>query len=412
MKRLFLLAPMLLWSACPTPVSLECATCGSDAECAPQGLTCRAGRCASDSSRCEGTDAGSGGGTTGGGSTGGGSTGGGGGATGGGGGGGGVMPMLPALGVVPDASVLAEDDFEGDVLVGDGGHWDILERAGMVPGQTLNIVPDAGLAGSRGLVIVDTSTTNPQFGLVTVKNFPEQQGTFFVRAWIRLVSTGTPASVAIAIYAPQVSLTVAAEFSVFDEATLKSGEIGSSDQCPTTAAWDPAVLHLVELQLTNVGLTNGRAEFKLDGVTVCSHARNWNGAGIDTLAVGPSYNDPAWQGRVQVDAFAMTRDAPPPGKLVLVAPTPLIAGCLPARVELHDTVDGGLARAVRPTRLDLSVPVFTAPDCSGASVSQVTIATGQPAATFFLQATQGSNVIQARDRASDLLPAMATWPVP
>ena len=391
--RLLFFVSCVALCACPPVLSLECASCESDDACAPQGLVCRDGVCSGPASQCSPSrDGGIDAGTTDAGTR--------------------VTPVLPPLGTAPGATVLVEDDFEGAALVGDGGHWDDLERAGQVPGQTLAVVADAGLAGSRALVVTDVSPSNPQYGLVTVKRLPEQQGDFFVRAWVRLVSTASTGAVAIAVYSPQVNSTVAAEFSVFNEAVLKGGQLSSDDECPDRGTWTDDRYHLVELTLRNMGSAGGRSLVRLDGTPMCEQSRNWTGAGIDTVALGPSYNDPSWQGRVQFDGFTMTRDAPPPGRLEVVAPTPLSAGCLPTRLELHDAFDGMNANAVRPMRVGMSVDAYTAADCSGVPTRELRITTGQSAATFFWRAEAGVTNVKAVDLAGDVLEGSHRFDVP
>jgi hypothetical protein len=122
--------------------------------------------------------------------------------------------------------------------------------------------------------------------------------------------------------------------------------------------------------------------------------------------------DASWQGTLVMDNVALTSGGPAPGALALVAPSAPVVGCLRGRVELHDTLGGALARAVRPVRVSIQgVSVFSAAGCTAAT-SQLVVPVDQAATEFWWLATTGSHAVTASDLGADLNPANQTWVVP
>ncbi len=417
-------------TGCPTVVSLECATCRSDEQCAPQGLQCIGGRCEGATACVVEGDAGggdagardAGGGDAGAGDAGGGDAGGGDGGSGDAGRDASV-PRLPPLGVVPDASTVFADDFENEpVLTRDGGgQWDRTEHDEVV-GQSLFVSLDAGRGGA-GLVLLDTDGSNGgvSIGRLVSRDFAPQTGDLYVRAhvWLK-TAQGPTGPVPVATYSDNVADFVAAEFGVFGGAALKSGDAVSSLSCDPVVDFTESRWHVVELVLLKLGVpkvgsvAQGVAALRLDGQLTCAFSRDWSTAAVTTVALGSSSMDPAWLGELRLDNLALTSGGPSPTRLVLTPPDVLPAGtCLPVRVELRDGVDGGLARAVRPVRLALDAGASGAvfgPDCSAATAS--VIAAGEASVVVGLRAQDaGPRTVSAVDVGVDLEGDSATWVV-
>jgi hypothetical protein len=114
---------------------------------------------------------------------------------------------------------------------------------------------------------------------------------------------------------------------------------------------------------------------------------------------------------------AVTLGGPAPGKLQWVRPDAFAAGlCSPVRLELRDTFNGGLARAVRTVHLAINggtnAQLFAA-DCSGSPLSAVTVPRDAAYVLLALKPTAAASVsVQAVDLGGDLHTAQATWAVP
>lgn len=373
-------ALLLLGAACPPPLSLECASCADDLECAPQGLLCRAGRCAAPGAlRCpDGADGGAG---------------------------------LPPLGSVPESTTLFEDDFESGALVGGSGKWDSIQNPSS-PNQSIGVAADGGRAGA-GFVLRDTSPANGQGGRFAARALLSRSSTY-ARVSVRLTSSGSTGPHALAFYSEQdgaggfqVPGATLGEALLRDGvAKLKCGDRSTmAEECPASAAFTEGAWHQVELLLENLGTAQGVCALRLDGREVCRLARDWQGVGSGAVALGASAMNPAWVGELLADNLAVTQGGPAPAQLTWVAPArPSSARCVPLRLELRDGLDGGLARAVRPLRFALqsgAAQVYAA-DCQGPALRTLEVGAGQAAATLGLRAPTGQVTLGARDLGEDL----------
>lgn len=375
--RRALLILALGFSACPAQVPLECKTCSTDDECAVQGLTCVAGRCGTCLHGAVGT--------------------------------------LPAPGFVRDASTVFEDDFEsGGILPDAGGKWDEVQKAD-APGQTLRVGRDAGRGGAA-LVLTDSSATNgnPEYGVFAAEELPDLTGDLYVRVQLWLSAVDFLGPHPVAIYSAQVYQSVAAEVITRGAVAFQSGEVGGADDCTLPGSWGLGAWHQVDLVLSKMGSAGGFASWRVDGVS-CGFARNWEGAKVGSIALGATAMDNRWVGQLRHDNVAVTVGGPAPGRLAWVRPDVLAANrCAPVRLQLEDTFDGGLARAVRPVRVavDAGTAGLYASGCDGPAVATVLVPKGAAFVELFFEAPAGQAGLSAVDLGADLDPARASWMVP
>ncbi|MBK7860023.1 MAG: hypothetical protein IPJ65_15650 [Archangiaceae bacterium] len=411
MKRSLAIIALCL-AGCPAQVSLECTRCSSDDECAPQGLTCVAGRCGA----CDG-GGGSGGGGRGGG---GGQSGGGQGGAGGSGGafdGGfdaGWAGTLPPLGAVRDASVALQDDFEGALLTSDGGKWDRIEKDD-APGQTLGIVAGAGRSGG-GLVLNDTSATNgaAEYGKFVAQDLADLTGEVYVRVQVWLSAVDRLGPHPVTVYSGQVQASVAGELVTRGDIIFQSADVSDVTSCQIAGLWGLDAWHQVDLVFQRMGSSGATGTLRVDG-TRCAVSRNWSGAKIGAVALGATAMDNRWVGQLKHDNFALTVSGPAPGRLSWVLPVAPAAGrCAPLRLQLEDTFDGGLAKAVRPVRVavDAGTAGLYAADCTGPALGEVTVPAGEVAVLLSVRAASGTVSLSASDLGADLAPAAAALTVP
>jgi hypothetical protein len=162
----------------------------------------------------------------------------------------------------------------------------------------------------------------------------------------------------------------------------------------------------------------GIATLRVDGAVVCEFsgagARDWSNAAIGTVALGTPSMAARWVGELRFDNFALTVLGPPPGQVLLTASTALPTGrCLASRVELHDTYDGGVARAVRPVRVSLATSAggtfFSDLACATPTTS-VVIPAGQAALVLgFSASAPGPLTVSVSDTGVDLVGDSKTW---
>lgn len=318
--------------------------------------------------------------------------------------------MLPALGNIADASTLFEDDFEsGNILEASGGRWTRIEHGDAV-GQTLNVVRDSG-PGGAALVLSDFSTSNgaPEYGVFAAQDVPDVTGDVYFRTQVWLSAGAVTGPHAIAVYSDQLFQTVASEFILRGDVILQASNRTRADQCALAGMWPLGTWAPVDLLLANVGTDAGVATLRINGER-CVIARDWSGARLSSFAFGASAMDNRWVGQLKFDNVAVTVGGPAPSSLRLVLSSPLVADtCAPVRLELHDSFDGGLARAVRPVRVALDGGAFYAAGCAGSALQMAIIPRGAAALELGLRAPPGSVPVSAADLGGDLSPAFETW---
>lgn len=328
---------------------------------------------------------------------------------------GGLFGGLPPLGVVAASTLVFEDAFEGPGLFeGAGGRWSRHVHS-TVQGQTLSLTRDAGRAGGA-LTLVDVSTTNAgaQNGQFAAKDFQETSGDLFIRAQVWLSDNGVTGPHVIAVYATQLPSSVAAEFNLRGDVAVKGDTRGGGQAFRVLPSpWVPQTWRQVDLVLTGLGSSRGVASLSVGGESVALD-RDWTDARLTAVGVGASSMESGWVGTLKVDNLAVTLGGPAPGRLVLVPSSPLVAGrCAPARVELHDTFDGGLAKAVRPVRVALSGGPFLPAGCDGGALLEITVPTGAAATEFAVSISNAAMSVSAEDLGGDLQATSDLWtPVP
>lgn len=381
MKAPLVVAVTLLGlSACPQVASLECKSCTHQEDCSPQGLVCVWGQCVDAESECR------------------------------------PERNLPTLPPRSSARSIFQDDFElGALLAANGGQWDA--RLGSAADEAVSLASE-GDGGNEALVLAYGPTSRPALlkqleGAATAVS----EASRFVRSQLRLSGgAGSGASVqALTVYAAGApgAGAVLADVSIGAKATLACGRPGQALVRCEGGRWEADRWLVVDLVLENLGLADGACSLRVDGIEQCRLAVDWSGVTEAGLTVGPAVDGPTERGELRVDNLSVSASAPAPGRLALAGPQALLPfQCFPVRVELHDTFEGRLSGAVRPTRLSLGGPAvaFYSDRCAALRIDELTIPAGDATAmVWVMPSTEGEVTIQAEDGSGALAPASLTW---
>jgi hypothetical protein len=337
-------AVVLLLTACPSPIPLDCLSCTSDVDCAPDGLRCVLGRC-EGARQCTPRDGGS--------------------------------PQLFFL-----------DDFEtGTFLKTDApsGKWDSLQ-VGDLPDQILSVAEQAALGGRYGLQVIDRVDAGPGYdvGRGTVVALDTVDGgkpsSLNLRYHVRLTSTTMKAGpFPIQLHGNVPGSTMAEMAIVADgQVGLKCGGQLNPDQgCNppgmSTAPMSFGDWHVVQISLEGYDGSDGGCTLWLDEQLVCTQPVDWSGAQIEHMLGGSTALNLEWQGVLDVDDVSITGNVPAADHLVLAGASIAVAGhCTPYSLQTND-----LTATIAPAVVTLDGGhAFSGFDCLGSEVTTVTIPEG------------------------------------